>query len=799
MAVAPPIDFWQLNDSLLVSAVLEAKAEFSRHPLNERYSKAIELFEANIRMRMPRERVKSVLTTYFSAPEGQELDLLVFKRELKEALTTGDFYQIIELPKSYELRQKIDAQGKTTPTIGLQNHQQPIRQYYSPLYGGDSSTFFDLYSKAKVKKPKNIVICVSMYNEGPAEVTRTLEGIAKSLQPKGKPLHKESIEAKEMLCVIICDGIEPFMKAYDKHKDFFSPMFDMGQIDPAFKNFNKDDRLFNGISLPNILYRNAGPEYIKSDDTVEYSHCFRSTYTTDKRDISFDVVWVVKQGNKRKLNTHYWFFEGFCKVINPDYVILLDIGTGPCEYALGKLIGAMENNKNIAGCCGEIVPYNPQFLNMVECAQMVEYKFAHIFDKALESLIGFITVLPGAFSAYSWKALEGRPLEKYFYSILYPENMDCFKANVYLAEDRILCAELIFKKGASHILRFIFDAKAETDVPSDIFVLLAQRRRWFNGSRFAIRRTLESMRTVREAAACVCKTENDHNGLRQALFSFMILYYLMNAVISYFSVGLFFLAFSLLVRQEYPQEADSTDAIDDLFTFGDTILKLLFTGIVLNIIIALGASPKVMQESYKYLMVFYGCFMGVILYFFIKFVTKGEYEGWVLYSTLLTILAFMLIPLIYGELFSVALRIMHFLLLTPTYMLMFQIYARCNVNDCTWGNRPDKMTNEEQKRKTEFAIYRAKKIIVWALLNVLIGAILNLVDSIKGLDELTEGLVIYFFGIFGGLSLGIRVLGSILYLVQEKCRSTKRVRTTPDSLTEDEMQPLNSGELEVQV
>ena len=45
--------------------------------------------------------------------------------------------------------------------------------------------------------------------------------------------------------------------------------------------------------------------------------------------------------------------------------------------------------------------------------------------------------------------------------------------------------ELVAKKNHNYILRYVNEAKAETDVPENIDEFVLQRRRWLNGSMFA--------------------------------------------------------------------------------------------------------------------------------------------------------------------------------------------------------------------------------------------------------------------------------------------------------------------------
>jgi len=75
-------------------------------------------------------------------------------------------------------------------------------------------------------------------------------------------------------------------------------------------------------------------------------------------------------------------------------------------------------------------------------------------DKMLESLSGYIMVLPGCFSGYRWEALredekldEMGPLWQHYFRSMRMNLTSCYDANMYLAEDRILCLAIVSKPG----------------------------------------------------------------------------------------------------------------------------------------------------------------------------------------------------------------------------------------------------------------------------------------------------------------------------------------------------------------
>ncbi|KAJ8527500.1 hypothetical protein ON010_g14763 [Phytophthora cinnamomi] len=312
-------------------------------------------------------------------------------------------------------------------------------------------------------KKIRVFITITMYNEEGSELQGTLTGIARNLEFMAEQWGDRAWES--VAVAVVSDGRT---KASASCLDFLTGL---GAFDEEIMTVTS-----MGVDVQLHLFE-ATVQLVRDDN-------FESFYPP------IQLIYALKENNAGKLNSHLWFFNAFSEQLLPTYTVLVDVGTIPGPTSIFRLVRSMDRNPQIGGVAGEIAVDHPNYFNPVIAAQHFEYKISNIMDKSLESVLGFISVLPGAFSAYRYEAIRAEkgvgPLPEYFKSLTTStRDLGPFKGNMYLAEDRILCFELLARRGRNWTMHYVKDAIARTDVPETLVDLIKQRRRWLNGSFFA--------------------------------------------------------------------------------------------------------------------------------------------------------------------------------------------------------------------------------------------------------------------------------------------------------------------------
>ncbi|KAM0432329.1 hypothetical protein ACHAPT_004870 [Fusarium lateritium] len=558
----------------------------------------------------------------------------------------------------------------------------------------DPNDFFDRDFTLRQKlfsKPRHteLFIVVTMYNEDDVLFARTMTGVFKNIEymcnrPNSKTWGPDAW--KKIVVCIVSDGrakINPRTKAL---------LAGMGvyQEGIAKQQVNKKD-------VEAHIYEYTTQTHLQiKNDVVQLVHGRKPV----------QLLFCLKEKNAKKINSHRWFFTAFGNVLNPNICVLLDAGTRPGGSSIYHLWKAFDLEPMCGGACGEIKAMlgkgGKLLLNPLVAAQNFEYKMSNILDKPLESAFGFISVLPGAFSAYRYIALQNDkngqgPLEKYFLGETLHGGSDAglFESNMYLAEDRILCFELVTKRNCHWILQYVKSATGETDVPDTITELVLQRRRWLNGSFFA---------AIYAIVHFLDFLRSDHTFLRKFAFFIEFIFNTINMIFAWFAIGNFFLVFKIL-----------TTSLGDETLLGRTgeILGVVFTwlyGVILItcFVLSLGNRPAGSGGLYAAMVWFWAGIMIYLLFaaifisvksimadvndedgFHVSDILKNKVFYMLIISVMSTWGIWLIASLIMLDPWHMATSFVQYMLLTPAFTNVLNVYAFCNTHDVSWGTKGD--------------------------------------------------------------------------------------------------------------
>ncbi|CAI2368049.1 unnamed protein product [Moneuplotes crassus] len=668
-----------------------------------------------------------------------------------------------------------------------------------------------------------LLICITLYNEPYYQLIESLIGVYRNYFELCK---KDKSYENQVSIVIIADGFDTFdsvktgdMKLSEQLAK--AGIYDETKMIPNYLAIDKDGKKIKKepvalsfmSKIKNIMAE--GDNVLNMNfDTHNLIHCFSKLMTFEQffqgldehtqkymqvdgyhplhylygdilkgavknkifSSLPLNVHFAVKHFNRGKIESHLWYFKGFCQAINPKYCHILDAGTIATPKSFSTITLYMDCHKQVGGACGEIEVILPTYnedgtpISFVKSfllrAQYVEYKLSHYVDKAAESLFGFVSVLPGAFSCFRFKAIKGEPLDRFLQgkTLTDPNNdsyPDCYLANQFLAEDRIMCLEIIAKENDNNIIKYVPGCKALTDAPSSLSSFIKQRRRWFNGSTFASFHVIKNM----------CRTwKRDNSCLRNLFFMILYVYMLSNVLLGFILVGLYYAAFSIFLRSVLPSDdcisvSDAANVLENLY-----LVFLFFC-----FIICTAVKIQWAEIHFRICSFIMGLFSLLMFITLIAGIVQEDISGLSLIFIAIVVLV-IIVPLI---LHLPQLKLLDFIkgtlysfFLIPTYINIMIIFAISNIHDVSWGSRPKgaDITISSLKKMNmtnDYENFRSRFLLFWVLINATAGW------SVVYLSR--EGQDIYLAivsGILAGV-VGLKFLLSLLHVIQSTYNNWK--------------------------
>ncbi|KAJ7068219.1 glycosyltransferase family 2 protein [Mycena amicta] len=639
----------------------------------------------------------------------------------KVKLTEGNFIAEYAVPTA--IHSAIEPQYRQTNTTEF-SHMRYTAATVDPDEFSEASGY-SLRTKM-YNRDTELLIAVTSYNEDKTLYARTLHGVMLNIRDicktKQSKFWRRTAEEgnpgwQKIVVALIVDGLE----AMDKSVLDILATVGVYQDGVMKKEIDSKSTVAHIFEYTTQLSIDATPQLVLPQPNDANNL------------VPVQIIFVLKAKNQKKINSHRWLFNAIGKILKPETCVLIDAGTKPGHKSIYYLWEAFYNDPNLGGCCGEIhamIKGGKKLLNPLVAAQNFEYKMSNILDKPLESSFGYVSVLPGAFSAYRYRAILGRPLEQYFHGDhsladrLGPKGiygMNIFTKNMFLAEDRILCFELVAKAGDRWVLTYVKPSKAETDVPETAVELIGQRRRWLNGS-FAA--------SVYALVNFFMFYRSGHGLIRMFFLHIQALYNIFSLIFSWFALANLWLTFSIIIDLLPTQNIIifGTATITHWVNNGFKWLYLAF--LALQFVLALGNRPKGERAAYVITLWVYA-FLALYLLVCSFWLTGKAFAnipselahkttsqviatffkppvGALIAAMVSTFGIYAIASFLYRDPWHLFTSFFPYLLLAPSFTNVLNVYAFCNLHDVSWGtkgsDKQEVLPSVSSKKQDEAAV-----------------------------------------------------------------------------------------------
>ncbi|KAJ7188329.1 glycosyltransferase family 2 protein [Mycena filopes] len=526
-----------------------------------------------------------------------------------------------------------------------------------------------------------LFIVITMFNEDEVLFCRTMHGVMQNISHLCTRKNSQTWGPDAWKKVVVCIVADGRRKVHPRVLDCLTLLGVYQPGGPMLNSINKKD-------VTAHLFEYTTSFGIDSNLKFRYP---------DKGIVPTQIIFCMKEKNQKKINSHRWFFNAFAPLLQPNVCVLLDVGTRPGPTAIYRLWKAFDVNSRVGGACGEIATYKGKnwslLLNPLVAAQNFEYKISCILDKPTESMFGYISVLPGAFSAYRYIALQNNkhgigPLASYFKGeVLHGHDTDIFTSNMYLAEDRILCFELVAKANSRWILKYVKGAIGETDVPDALPEFIGQRRRWLNGSFFAATYAIAHVGQIMRSG---------HSLTRKVFLMIETGYTIIGLVFAWFSIGNLYIFFVVL-----------TSSLEDpsfkmpAIKYVNTVVQYLMASVVVAcFLFSMGNKPHASKWKYKITAICLAILMAYMICASILCALAAARQGGgansaMLFSVVITYGLYASSSILAFDPWHMLTSFIPYLLLSPTYINILNIYAFSNLDDISWGTKQDSIVETD--------------------------------------------------------------------------------------------------------